>query len=315
MSTQNGASFTKDTVTIVSGGRVGQVSRGQGHFTEVINALKRGDYSAAFNAIDRATQVVKRSFGAFSVSDGVVKRNGVAVHNVITNRILQFIDSGLPFKGLLAFLENLLGNPSKRAIDEGYLFLEHENMPITEDGCFLAYKSISSDWLSKASGSEDVEVSRDDGRTWKVHRGRIPNFVGSIVRMKRNLVDDDKDRHCSNGLHVGALGYAGPNGWYHSGSDHVVIVKVNPRDIVSVPTDHSSQKLRVCQYEVVSEFQGAMTEPLFTAKATPFSQKPSSFKFRCRDCRNRKKRSTFESSGYGQPKCPRCNGRRTYQLR
>jgi hypothetical protein len=50
------------------------------------------------------------------------------------------------------------------------------------------------------------------------------------------------------------LEYAGPGGWYHRSDDVVVIVKVNPRDAVSVPIDHSAQKLRVCRYEVVGVY-------------------------------------------------------------
>lgn len=54
-------------------------------------------------------------------------------------------------------------------------------------------------------------------------------------------------------VHVGALDYIKSYG--HQG-DVVLLVKVNPRDAVSVPSDHNAQKLRVCRYEVLSVYEG-----------------------------------------------------------
>lgn len=307
------AIFTLENATIVANGRVAQVNRSSVEFDEVVAALNQNDFASAFAAFDKAEAIRNRSKGGFQVTGGVVFRNGVPVHNVITNRILSFVNEGLPFEPLLKFADNLFENPSKRAVDELYSFLEHGNLPISLDGCFFAYKSIGSDWLSKASGSEPVEVSTDGGKTFKTFTGRIPNKVGSIVRIQRNLVDEDKDRTCSNGLHVGALSYAGPKGWYNSSNDHVVLVKVNPKNAVSVPADHSAQKLRVCEYEVIAEFQTALNDSLVADNATPFSKEKTA-NFRCRNCRNRKKASTFQGIVGKKNTCPRCDGRNTFRL-
>lgn len=81
--------------------------------------------------------------------------------------------------------------------------------------------------------------------------------------MKREAVDANADVHCSKGLHVGALAYSGPGGWYWSNGDRVVICKINPRDVISVPNDHNGQKMRVCEYEVVAEYEYDLTEALY----------------------------------------------------
>jgi hypothetical protein len=39
-----------------------------------------------------------------------------------------------------------------------------------------------------------------------------------------------------------------------------VIVKVNPRDVVSVPLDCDCQKMRVCEYEVTADYAGSMRQ-------------------------------------------------------
>ena len=136
-------------------------------------------------------------------------------------------------------------NPSKRAVDELYSFLENHNLGLTLDGCFLAYKSVGSNYLDKYSGTFD-------------------NKPGAILEMPRNSVDDESNRTCSHGFHVGALEYSGPGGWYNGPNDKVIIVKVNPADAVSVPADHSAQKLRVCKYEVVGDYKGQLNKAVYS---------------------------------------------------
>jgi len=47
----------------------------------------------------------------------------------------------------------------------------------------------------------------------------------------------------------------------------VMIVKVHPRDVVSVPTDYNFAKARCCRYEVVDEYTGDDLEDLLGTKA------------------------------------------------
>jgi hypothetical protein len=259
-----------DSVTVVLGGKVASGPRDVAERNGVLAAIIAGNLQKAFDLLDRAKAVAVKSFGKFTVSNGQVMFNGQAIHNAISERVLEFLDAGLPFEPLLKFQEKIFSNPSKRAQDEGYKFLEHRNLPLTEDGCFLAYKSVASDYLSKASGTEPVEVSTDGGRTFQTFVGRIPNNVGNIVRMNRGLVDDDFRNECSKGLHVGCLSYSGPDGWYHSSGDKIVIVKIDPKDIVSVPNDHNATKMRVSQYTVLQDFQGAYDVPVTNATGNEF---------------------------------------------
>jgi hypothetical protein len=48
-------------------------------------------------------------------------------------------------------------------------------------------------------------------------------------------------------------------------SGHLVIVKVNPKDIVCVPNADSSWKIRVCEYKVVKIYDKnvMMEEPVY----------------------------------------------------
>ena len=70
-------------------------------------------------------------------------------------------------------------------------------------------------------------------------------------------MDDNRDNHCSHGLHIGSFDYA--EGW--SGCDgKLLLVEFDPQDAVSVPTDCSFQKLRVAKYKVVADLTDCKRE-------------------------------------------------------
>jgi hypothetical protein len=174
--------------------------------------------------------------GGIDIVDGVVVRNGEPLHNSLTARILDLMREGFPFEPMLKFLDRLMENPSAQSVNELYDFLAHKGLPITDDGCFLAYKGIRDDWMDKYSGT-------------------IDNSIGQVVVFDRNQVDDDRRRQCSFGLHVGTLDYV-----RSYCTERVVVVKVDPADCVSVPLDHDATKLRVCRYEVLEEFEDEFTQ-------------------------------------------------------
>ena len=180
------------------------------------------------------------------VKNGKVLYQGEEVHGSISKRILEFMKKGLPFQPLVNFLNNLMENPSMQSQTELYDFLEHELLPITEDGCFLAYKAVRSDYMDKYAGTFD-------------------NRVGNVCEMPRARVDDNRSVGCSKGLHAGALNYVASYGNADSG-DRIVIVKIHPKDVVSVPSDCNHEKLRTCRYEVVGEYQGELLKPLYKSE-------------------------------------------------
>tara|TARA_R110000824_G_scaffold280251_1_gene468380 strand:+ start:13807 stop:14727 length:921 start_codon:yes stop_codon:yes gene_type:complete len=173
--------------------------------------------------------------------NGKVFIEGEELHHRIVERINDFRQQGLPIEPILAFIENIQENPSYGAQQELYDFLEHKDLALTEDGYFLAYKAVRSNLTDKRTGTFD-------------------NSPGRRVSMQRARVDDDRRHSCSNGLHVGAIGYVNSFGY---GEDKVVIVKVNPKDVVSVPLDSSCQKCRVCEYVVLREFDHVFEKPLY----------------------------------------------------
>lgn len=139
---------------------------------------------------------------------------------------------------VIAFFNRLAKNPSKRVFETLFMFLEHNCIKLREDGSVLAYKSVRPDLLDH-------------------HTGKIKNEIGATITMPRKDVDDNPERTCSHGLHVGALEYAAN---FHDYNSVILEVSVAPEDFVSVPVDYNGQKARTCAYTVLREYKGKETE-------------------------------------------------------
>jgi len=158
------------------------------------------------------------------------------------------------FRNFVAFLEKLMQNPSEVSRQHLYDFVTHHGITITPEGDLALYKSTWDDGTPTYAGYGIVTTP--DGVITKYENGLLPNAVGNIIEIPRSMVDENRNSACSTGLHVGAFSFA--RGYSRKLWD----VVVNPRDVVAVPHDASSAKIRVCRYEVVSvneekkEFEG-----------------------------------------------------------
>lgn len=249
---------TNDSITVAyPDNKVFTVSNGQAHFKGVKNALLNKAYDSLRELFTPATAIAKNfrlHAGNVSVTETGVFRNGVEVNNHVCDRIVEFLREGLDFRPLVNFMVKLDANPSRRAIEELYRFLEHKKMPLTPSGNFLAYKAVRGDFYSITCGQKDKVLNGVVNS-----EGRILNSVGAEIEVTRNYVDDDRARGCSSGLHAGSLDYASG---FRPADGLLLIVEINPADVVSVPDDCNCQKLRTSKYKVVGEYQRPLTEAL-----------------------------------------------------
>jgi hypothetical protein len=220
-----------NSLTVFVDGKIYNVNDDHINYDEILEACEEGDWEAVPDLAD-VTKAVDEWDDTISVVDGVIFHKGTEIHNSLTSRILSMIQQGKDGTALVNFLANLLNNPSNRSIMELYDFLAVSNLPITSDGHFLAYKSVGSDYKDRHS-----------------HTNR--HHVGDTVTMPRNMVDDDKDRTCSRGLHFCSLAYL--RGFWGFGG-HTMILKINPANVVSIPSDYDNAKGRCCEYEVIAEY-------------------------------------------------------------
>lgn len=221
-------------ITAIINGEVYTIDPSHPKYNEGIEAIRNLDYDSFVEAIDITRKVKSYIFSTdLKIEDGVVIFKNEEIHNAVTKKIIDFMQKDLPVAPLFRFLENLLNNPSKRSVDELMNFLDVGELPLTEDGHFLAFKNVKSDYKD-------------------IHSGTFDNSVGKTCEMPRWKVDDEKDRTCSTGLHFCSINYL-PN-FSDSCGGHTMIVKINPADVVSIPADYNNTKGRCCKYVVVGEY-------------------------------------------------------------
>jgi hypothetical protein len=229
---------TNDGVTIVLRGRPHTISSEDPNYERVISMIdtdaEEFEYEQLLTETSRKLREVLSVALSMEYSDGVIKHNGEVLANYAADRLVQQIQAGRDWHPLANFLEKVLQNTSKRAVDNLYQFLEAGNIPLTPDGDFLVYKAVRADF-------------RD------IYSGKFSNVVGSVVTMPRNAVDEDPDRTCSSGLHVCSFAYLP---YFSHANGHVMMCKVSPADVVAIPADYNNTKMRVSRYEVVAEVEG-----------------------------------------------------------
>ena len=234
-------------VTVFVDGKPRMFSTTHPSYANIRNAVEAGDDHLVRELVDVKANVAKVSLGRVQIMDNTIMVAGREVTGKLVERILEMVSRGSSaVDGYVQFLDNLMLNPSSTAVKELYLFIESCDLPITADGHFLAYKRVRSDFKD-------------------LHSGTFDNSVGTTPTMDRNEVDDNRDHHCSQGLHFCSYSYlpsfGGGNG------DQVVVVKINPANVVSIPSDFDNAKGRTWTYEVVDVINDWVNDritPFFT---------------------------------------------------
>lgn len=216
----------------------------------VTTADENSDLDELARLFDPAVQVqtfFNRVSERVSVAGGHVFFDGEEINDGLSNHIIRFINEGNDATPLINFLENIMTNPNEHSRTQLYDWLSKRDFTITPAGNFLAYKGVR----PHRAGDADVNYpyeSISSGRAivdGKVYSGAIPNGVGAVVEMPRGEVAWDPNVACHTGLHAGNWRYASQ---FAQGA--VLTVEINPRDVVSVPHDSNSEKIRCCRYTV-----------------------------------------------------------------
>lgn len=226
-----------ESIIISRAGRLDNISNTDSRYEKILTAIRENRLDDIGAIVDELTTV----FGdnkRLSLIDGLVHIDDKALPEELSKRVLDFKEKKLPFDFLLKFWDNLKLNPSFNSRKMLYKFLEHNGHPITQDGCFIAYRGVTNDFKDP-------------------HTKTFDNSVGAICEVDRSEVDDNPDNTCSYGLHVASYKYA------HDFSQVTVEVKVNPKDVVAVPNDYNGTKMRVCKFEVLAIAKDERNETVY----------------------------------------------------
>ncbi len=219
-----------DSLVVVINGKNYTVNKSSSHYNRVKDAVVCQDWDKALHYLEQATSLMGEIW--WNDQECRVYYGQEPLHHSLADRIPRMLDEGFDTAPMVAFLKNLFYNPAPHAIEELYEFLEKNALPITEDGCFLAYKKVREDYTD-------------------VHTGTFDNSIGKVIEMDRDLCDPVRENHCSTGFHFCGLSYL-----TCFGGEKVMIVKINPSDVTSIPNDYDYAKGRCCTYVVVDEYTG-----------------------------------------------------------
>ena len=245
--------LSENSLTVFWEGKPYTLRKDHVNFNLAKQAIFEARYEDLGDLLDITKAVEDFVEGEIEVKDEVVYYKNHRLHGVVVDKLLEMLRAGMQDSAPLTnFITRLQSNPSANSVNELYSFLSYKSLPTTPEGKVLGYKGVKSDFYS-STGNADTIVAQ--GKVNENHQ--IFNGVGETIEVARRCVDDNKDNHCSYGLHVGSYDYA--NSW--AGEDgRLLVVEFDPEDAVSVPTDCDFQKLRVSKYRVVEDITDTRKE-------------------------------------------------------
>lgn len=168
---------------------------------------------------------------------GEIFYKGYPVRNAVADKILELHEEGFDLTPMTNFLDRVEHNQDIRARNELWNFVEANGFTINTKGFIVAYRAV-----------------RDDFKD--LHTGTYDNSPGQTVEMDRKEVCADKDRTCAPGLHFATYDYAqNKYGGWHGDRHRLVLVEIDPADVVSIPVDYNNAKGRCCRYTVLQEIE------------------------------------------------------------
>lgn len=244
-----------ENITVFYDGQMHAATSSHRMWDQIVAAAKANDPSVVdlFDIGAVAQARFERLSDRVTIKGGKIFFDNQPTHNALTDQVVRFIDAGQQdFGPLVQFFEKVQDNPNEHSREQLYSWLDVHDFTILSNGNFVGYKGVRPEGGSYVSIASGTAIS--DGVEYT---GAIPNPIGAVVEMPRDAVQHDPSVGCHTGLHVGTWGYA--SSWARGA---VLKVEVNPRDVVSVPTDCGHQKLRTCRYTVLEVIDAPVSGPL-----------------------------------------------------
>lgn len=221
------------------------------NFNEIVAGLRAGDpnvwtlFDVKDGVLSRFYQISDR----YAWDGGEITFDGDPVHSTFTDLLSRALETGdsRAYTAIARFGEKLATNPDDDSRAQAYDWLASHQFQITDDGDVVGYKGVYID----GDGFTSTATSRVRGKPSAFVNGlaipelsKVPQNLGDVISMPRSEVVHNPHMTCERGLHISTRSYA--EGFGHK----VLVVFVNPRDIVSVPHGAGGEKVRCCRYRV-----------------------------------------------------------------
>lgn len=218
-------------------------------FQKAVELVKAKNWSAFFTLMDKPAAIARYSKGKVTVYNDEIQYDGKPVHGVIAERIMKFMNDGFDFAPLVAFLDNLYLNLDEDIRNKLYLFLENNQLAITERGSFLAFKLVQEDGtpIYNSTGT----FLNEKGQSVRVYE------VGQKFFFPKDKIRKTNGECSTEGLYVGNKAYwnqAFDEQNNYTGHGKMLIVEVYPQHVCNVPHSDAT-KIVVCELKVVDEYK------------------------------------------------------------
>ena len=241
-------SYVSGNLTLILDGKSASVGSDHPNFKAIRNGLRDKSADELCVLVDLNVVAEKAAIwaqdltsGHVTINNGTIYYDDKAVDESLTAEVAQLQGAGMPVVGMFKFIGRLYNNMSYRARHELLAFMQRNGLTIDSEGFLIAYKAVTADYMDK----------------W---HGTIKYAVGSEISMDRGEVDDNDSKACSKGLHAGALSYVY---WYGNGDDRIIIVRIDPADVVCVPKASDCRKLRCCRLVVIGDYDGEFKHTVY----------------------------------------------------
>lgn len=201
-------------------------------------------YDAASNYNSNAIQEIRRKLGIKVGLDNIYI--GSIVLPKTFQKLLGNVETLEEAQSIVAFAKDLENNPGehcKEALIEW--LVANPSLSFAPDGRIIGYRAVDDKFLSYHSGYGIVNGE-------EFSNSKLDNTPGNVLQFPRFMVDQNTDKHCSIGLHVGTWKYAST-----FGHQKHISVAFKASDVVSPPSDAYQEKIRVSEFTVLEE----ITEP------------------------------------------------------
>ncbi len=211
-------------------------------YKTALRAWHAEKWDEMLDCFDRPKVIAKFTEGAVQVFDNEVLHNGKKVNAYIERKLLEALreNNVLGFTAIARFLNNLMENPIPFVQADLYEFLETNNMPITIDGAFLAFK-----------------LSDRNGHPFYQHTPTIVYKKGSVHEM------DISESNITQGMCDGEGFYFGRRDYWNGqfdkdgryiGDGIMWVAKVFPQWVRGIPSK-TETKGKSYRMEIVDEYR------------------------------------------------------------
>lgn len=240
------------TITLVVDNKVHTVQRSAPNADAIIAELAKGE-NADLELIKALASlknfIIYMSMGRVSITDAGVSFLGEIISTYMAERILRHHHEGVDVAPMLAFMDMVMDHPVAGIQNDIFKWCEKGDMPFTAEGHIIAYKKVREDYRS-------YHASPDGSH--------LLHTIGEYVEMERSAVDPRRDNTCSTGLHFCSYDYL--NKYQGANTGRILILAINPQDVIAIPTDYNQTKGRACRYKVIGELPQEAAQVFFSGK-------------------------------------------------